>query len=1212
MAKEARTLYEALRSLEHRAKSARRSAGDVFSRRETARVVRSRYGVALDSRRISTWLPNDPAKAQVPRADSDAMWAMVRLWSAWAGEKPSERYWRDLIEAAQPERGTRGAADGSPGTPIGEVSDPFAFEVHRAIGPEASDMQSELPLLPTYIEREHDLRLRELVEQAASGRSAFGVLVGGSSTGKTRACWEAVHRLPPDWTLWHPIDPGRPEAAAQTLDTIKPHTVVWLNETQHYLLTPSTSLGERVAGGLRELLRTPERGPVLVLGTLWPEYWEVLTTTPSPGADDPHAQARALLTSHGIPVPDAFTSASMEALRAVAATDPRLAQARDHAEDRLITQYLAGAPALLERYLLAPTGARTVLHAAMDARRLEHGPLLSHALLEAAAPGYLTDAQWSVLGEDWLEQALAYSTVPCQGARALLRRVRSRPGEPGLEQPYYRLADYLEQHARTERLGLCPPAAFWDAAVLHARTTEDRKQLGYAAEAHGRLCHAAQLYQAAADRGDRMALMELARLRRNAGDEAGAEQFALVSGTTWAVHELAEARAEEEDWAGAEALYSLAQDDAWALLGIAELRERQGDLEGAEAFYREVVDRGEHGRALAALARLRERAGDQDEAEELAVRAVDAGSSFALLDLGDLRAEAGDQEGAEALYLSVGDEGEVKGLRRYAVRRAAVLRERVGDTAGAKEIYQRLADTGLSWAVREIGQLHEQAGDVDGAEALYRRAVDDGDTWMLTDLGRLREQAGDLDEAEALYGKAAIDDSDALTRLVLLWARTGRRDRAEETALRAASGFLMPATNGWATEPLRELARLLVQAADVDGAKVLYRRAADVGCDEALEGLVELLEQTGEPEEADRLRRFGFDAHGIIAAPWQSAPRPPTVAHALSKLAMRLLRAGWPYEALHYSERAVDMWRNLAATDPAAHELHLARALSEMGLCLAAVRSREEALEAIKQSVQVYRRFATIDQMGSPQGFVTALLTLRVYLPHLEWREEAAAPTAQSVPIHKGAGAATPQEQEFLAFALRHLGAQLAWLGHYPEAAEAAARAVEIYRTLALTDPAVHEPDLAHALGNLGSFQAQAGQQAEALCTSEQAVIILRRLTASDAATHEPHFAWCLRSFAHVRTTAGVELEQAAEAAAEALTISNRLAERDPGSFEELQAMAWIVRLISLHKLGRYAEANKFLGRHTAAPPSAIGPGNLDLGEEDLRRPWWARWRRQP
>ena len=40
---------------------------------------------------------------------------------------------------------------------------------------------------------------------------------------------------------------------------------------------------------------------------------------------------------------------------------------------------------------------------------------LPHGFLEAAAPGYLTDGEWDGLGEDWLEQALAYAAVPCRG-----------------------------------------------------------------------------------------------------------------------------------------------------------------------------------------------------------------------------------------------------------------------------------------------------------------------------------------------------------------------------------------------------------------------------------------------------------------------------------------------------------------------------------------------------------------------------------------------------------------------------------------------------------------------------------------------------------------------------------------------------------------------------------------------------------------------------
>jgi hypothetical protein len=348
------------------------------------------------------------------------------------------------------------------GRPIDELTDPFALEVHRAI--DVPGTTAVLPVLPAYVERDHDRTLRALVQQAAEGRSTAVVLVGGSSTGKTRACWEAVHALPRGWRLWHPIDPSRPDAAADALAAVGPSTVIWLNEAQHYLLTRGSDLGERVAAGLRELLRDPGRAPVLLLGTIWPEYWATLTTPPARDQqDDPHAQARALLIGTDLAVSEAFTGPSLRALRAAAKVDPRLDQAATHAEDGRITQFLAGAPALLERYRAAPSAARALIEAAMDARRLGHGPYLPYGFLEAAAPAYLTEQQWDELGDDWLEQSLAYCADPARGARGPLTRVRPRPGQPPHSGPQYRLADYLEQIGRTTRQVLLPPPALWDA-----------------------------------------------------------------------------------------------------------------------------------------------------------------------------------------------------------------------------------------------------------------------------------------------------------------------------------------------------------------------------------------------------------------------------------------------------------------------------------------------------------------------------------------------------------------------------------------------------------------------------------------------------------------------------------------------------------------------------------------------------------------------------
>lgn len=49
--------------------------------------------------------------------------------------------------------------------------------------------------------REHDRHLSLTVAIVMGGHNQLVVLVGESSSGKTRACWEAVRTLPPDWRI---------------------------------------------------------------------------------------------------------------------------------------------------------------------------------------------------------------------------------------------------------------------------------------------------------------------------------------------------------------------------------------------------------------------------------------------------------------------------------------------------------------------------------------------------------------------------------------------------------------------------------------------------------------------------------------------------------------------------------------------------------------------------------------------------------------------------------------------------------------------------------------------------------------------------------------------------------------------------------------------------------------------------------------------------
>lgn len=197
------------------------------------------------------------------------------------------------------------------GTPI-HYCDPFALEVHRAI--DARDLGMTLPELPDYVPRAHDARLREIVGEAKAGQRRLVTLVGGSSTGKTRACWEAIQGLrdaPEEWRVWHPYDPSRPSAAAEAINRVGPYTVVWLNEAQLYLNTADSGVGECVAAGLRTLLADPRRWPVLVMATLWPEHWATLTTQPRSDRPAPHPQARDLSMHTDIDVPESFTNTDL-------------------------------------------------------------------------------------------------------------------------------------------------------------------------------------------------------------------------------------------------------------------------------------------------------------------------------------------------------------------------------------------------------------------------------------------------------------------------------------------------------------------------------------------------------------------------------------------------------------------------------------------------------------------------------------------------------------------------------------------------------------------------------------------------------------------------------------------------------------------------------------------------------------------------------------
>jgi hypothetical protein len=383
--------------------------------------------------------------------------------------------------------------------------DPLDLEVHSAPPTIPGDTRSS-GKLPSYVRRPHDELLAARVAAAARGFSQMAVLVGSSSTGKTRACWEAIQPLADDaWRLWHPFDPNRAEAVLANIDRVGPKTVLWLNDAQHYF-SAGNALGERVAAALSTLLTDPQRGPVLVVATLWGKHAASYMAGVH-AFDDPYAQVRALIAERRIAVPDSFDEAVIAEAQALAkAGDEQLAASLRRAPDGRVAQDLAGASELVHRYHAAQPAARAVLQAGMDARRLGIGFRLPLSFLQQAAEGYLTDLEYDALSDDWFEQALADLVSPVHGNLAPLRRIRSRRSTshpedlhstPGSNHPrhIYRLADYLEEYGDHERRLACPPSSFWKAAHDHITDPDELTELATAALHRYRLSWAFYLQQ---------------------------------------------------------------------------------------------------------------------------------------------------------------------------------------------------------------------------------------------------------------------------------------------------------------------------------------------------------------------------------------------------------------------------------------------------------------------------------------------------------------------------------------------------------------------------------------------------------------------------------------------------------------------------------------------------------------------------------------------
>ena len=260
------------------------------------------------------------------------------------------------------------------------------------------------------------------------------------------------------------------------------------------------------------------------------------------------------------------------------------------------------------------------------------------------------------------------------------------------------------RYRETLKWGRLVLQVFEDPRLLSEVAFAERN-LGETGEAERHLARSLELEESGGEGTRARSLHEMAGLRAQQGDVAGAlefyrqsleirERIGHVQGQSTTLHEMAGLRAQQGDVAGAMELYGQSlemnerigdvQGQAAALHEMARLRAQRRDVEGAMELFRQSLE-------------MEERIGD--------VR----GQAATLHELAMLRAQQGDDvEGAMELFLkSLEIEeriGNVKG-QATTLNAMAVLRWDKGDVEGAMELF------------RQSLEMKERIGDARGQAA---------------------------------------------------------------------------------------------------------------------------------------------------------------------------------------------------------------------------------------------------------------------------------------------------------------------------------------------------------------------------------------------------------------------------------------------------------------------------------------------------------------
>ncbi|MET7584991.1 tetratricopeptide repeat protein, partial [Streptomyces microflavus] len=471
--------------------------------------------------------------------------------------------------------------------PLAGEWDALTAGAHRARPDDSGDA------VPPYIPRDQDQLIRARLRHAAE-TGGLVLVVGDSTAGKTRACFEALRTELPEYRVAAPTAGPDLVTVVEVIDRTATRCAVWLDDLESYL----------GAGGLEPgLLAEFGRLRIPVLATMRHQQFDIFTTpgdTERAGTEHTRSAltgARVLRQLDAVEIDRLWSTGELQ--RAGEADDDRIADALTHHGPYGLAEYLAAGPALLQEWHRAtrPGGhprAAALIAAAVDLTRTGLTPPYTLRLLTEAHEPYLTAAGGPLLRPESLDTALAWATRRRHGATSML--------VPTQDLDAWGVFDYLTDHTDT-----LIPDTTWHTALQNTTNADELTIIGiHAHEAAPGIAETS--YRRAIEAGSVYAVFNLGILLAEAGRGEEAEGF---------YRQAAEAGHTD------------------ARFALALVLHQAGRGQEAEGFYRRAAEAGHTG-AMGGLALLLAETGRGQAAMRFYRGAVEAGDVHAMVNLGSL------------------------------------------------------------------------------------------------------------------------------------------------------------------------------------------------------------------------------------------------------------------------------------------------------------------------------------------------------------------------------------------------------------------------------------------------------------------------------------------------------------------------------------------------------------------------------------------------